>query len=151
MAQRIKEINYQYLKKVNLLGKTDYERVDLAIAVLSGILKSVPVDVISDTEFPSTFLGCTVNWPYGDVANDKKIEITYGAEVLDIDLTYQYQRPAADVLNIATYQTAMASAIAINGTDSVPDTQYEVVDLATTLEDALFKTTHINTSEVVRR
>ena len=146
LAQRIKEINYQYLKNTNLSGLSNTERVDLAVSVLSGILKSAPIDIISDNEFPSTFLGCSINWPYGDVVNDKKIEITFDSEVLDVDLTYQYER----LTESQTYSAALAKAIEINGTDSVPDTGYTETNLTTTLSDSLVKITTINTSVIYR-
>lgn len=108
-------------------------------------MKSAPVDIISDNEFPFTFLGCSINWPYGDVVNDKKIEITFDSEVLDVDLTYQYER----LTESQSYSAALAKAIEINGTDSVPSVDYDGTGITIILQDAADMVSNINTPVIV--
>ena len=132
LAQRIKEIEFQFLKTHDMAGISNAQKADIAVSALIGIFKSAPDGIIIDAEFPTSFFGCTLDWTYGDVSNDKKVKITAGSEIIEHNLGFDYIRTSEQ----EEYNIATNMAISLNGNVTVPDVGYTTVNLTTTILDA---------------
>lgn len=132
---RIKNMEYQILKRYDISAFGDDQLVYLAQGILNAAVDEL--DLVIDSEMPDSLLSVDLIWSTG-VLNDHIVTLTKGniSIVQDLDLA-NITIPGFNPELNTIYITALELIKNINNEESVPDTGYLETDKSIILLDAL--------------
>jgi len=139
LKTRLIDIQYQFLRD-NTTVYSDEQIVNIATSIIAGIVEDLPAGQIIDTDMPTSFMGCTLDWSPGAI-NDKVAKVIKGTTTIESDLSDAYT-PTTHAEQIGT---AFALTGAINGdSSSLALEGYTTTNEAQILLDATNMITTIN-------
>jgi len=134
-VNRLKQIEYQLMKKYDIENFSDNQLVFLTQGILNAAIGET--EAIDDLNMPTTMFGVSLDWAAGSTPNDHIVKITRGSVDITQDLlSANVYIPGFEPELDAIYIAAIEIMSSINGDPSILDLGYIETSRTATLTDA---------------